>query len=262
MKSQWPILAAGLIIAAAAIVGLWKQSAAAMAAAPQPPLHASQPAAPAPAPAAPAVEALPAAQAQAAPPLPAAETKQIAQPVQPVAPVAPVQANPAPARPAAAEIFHPNQPARAPDPRAQLFKDLRATLQTKIAQPPLDLADGGFAFSVDGARVEVQPPPNWSVTIYNVNPKAQDAETDSFKTFMAAATAALGVDLSPKPVVSENGKSYLKTVSKAGPLSLVRDPATGNSCMIRPLQQWSGAKPPPAGTTPADAKPKEGDENF
>ncbi len=305
MNSHWPILAAAVLIAMAATLGLWKQNAASMAATPSAPRSAARHAATAPVTAAHApnavsvqpvlpqkagalgtqpVELVPAQpMAWEAPleqaanpakspnpaiaagqPQPLGNQAQPVQPVQPAAqkPQAAENPNAQPIAPAIARRILEVQGDRK-DPRGRIFSDLRTMLQEKTGAAPLELAAGAIAFSSEGARVEIQPPPNWSINIYNVNPKNPEVETEGFKACLATVAMTLGVDTTQKPVVSENGKSYLKSTSKLGSMSLVRDPATGNSCTIRPLQQLNTPKPAGDAGKPAEpAAPKAGDENF
>ena len=79
-----------------------------------------------------------------------------------------------------------------------------------------------------------------------MNQQTPEVETDKFKELLAATVKSLQIDMTPKPVESANGKSYLKTTSKLGSISLIRDPANGNSCTIGPIQQWVSPQQPPA----------------
>lgn len=182
----------------------------------------------------------------AAPTAPATALQPVqAAPAAPAVPAAPgIVAQPAPAAPAVPAappvIQAPAGPAAAVqakrEDRAAVLADLRGALQGKLGVMPIDLAAGGYAAHVEGARVEVQPVPNWSISLFNINPKTPDQETSNFKLCLETVTAALAVDMTQKAVESANGKRYMKTSCKLGSVSLVRDPANGNSCMIRPIQ--------------------------
>lgn len=117
---------------------------------------------------------------------------------------------------------------------------------------PIPLVNGGYKFSMDGAHLEVVTTPSWQIMIYNINPKKPEVETDAFKTFLAAVTSNLGINMNQKPVETATGKIYLRTISKMGPISLERDPAGGNSALIKPMTPTPAvdvAQPVPA--TPA-----------
>ena len=144
------------------------------------------------------------------------------------------------------------------DLRGQVLQDLKAGLQNKTGVQPAGSPDGGFTFTADGARVEVRPLPNWSINIYNINPAAPATETDGFKQCYEAVATALGMDLSATPSVTDTGATYLKTSSKLGNLSLQRDPANGNACLIRPFGQLTPKPAQPAAAkvqTPEKAPP-------
>jgi hypothetical protein len=264
MGNHWPLVIAIGVISMAAALGIWQHDRAVEAAGirviKQPaPAAKSKPAVPAPlakkaeplveapAPAAPAPVALATPQ-----PLPLAApadnvpTRRIKAPVAALAPTAPVaavaptapvaQLNPAPAAPAAAPV--------AREDRTKVLNDLKGALQKQFGIMPMELAAGGFALNTDGARIEVTPPPNWSASVYNINPKAPETETANFKVCMDLLIANFGIDMTQKPVEAGNGKTYLKTSSKMGSISMMRDPATGNSCMIRPIGQWTPTAAP------------------
>jgi len=119
-------------------------------------------------------------------------------------------------------------------------------LQTKLAVVPRDLGvAGAFAISMEGVRVEVQPWPQWSVNIYNFNRNAPEQETENFKQCLDLIATAMNIDMTKAAVKTETGKSYMKTTCSLGSISLVRDPATNNSCMIRPIQANALVPPPP-----------------
>ncbi|MCY3021253.1 MAG: hypothetical protein NTW87_19740 [Planctomycetota bacterium] len=258
MTSQWPVAFVAVLIAAAAVLGFMQHEQAAAAsrgmakaqagpeavpteAAPEKlPAPEPKPAVlPAPSPAlaaAPVAETRPPPTAQT---VPAVRTTTVpAPPTKPVTP--PVAAvNPAAALPADAG----GQPKR--ESRAAVWAGLRTALQARIGVLPMDLAAGGYALSTDGVRVEAQPLPNWSVSLYNINPRTPEVETPNFKACLETTAAALGLDVTQKGVESDNGKTYLKTVSKVGNVSVVRDPANGNSCVIRPIQALVPQAPNP-----------------
>jgi hypothetical protein len=151
-------------------------------------------------------------------------------------------------------------PAGKRDPHAQVLENLRTVFQEKLNVVPRDLGvAGAFAVAMKGVRVEVQPWPQWSVSIYNFNDVAAEQETESFKACLEIAAKALNIDLTQGAVKTETGKSYMKTTSSLGPISLVRDPATNNSCMIRPIQAQGQMGPPrpKAGPDVAPRPPKQ-----
>jgi len=179
-----------------------------------------------------------------------------AAPVQPEAPAAPVTKFVQPAQPVQAAPVAPapqNPEVAVPKPRAagrfQVLLDLQDDLKTRLQMVPIPLANGGYKFSMDGAHLEVVTTPSWQIMIYNINPKQPEAETDSFKTLLAAVVSNLGINMNQKPVEAATGKSYLRTVSKMGAISLERDPAAGNSALIRPMTPTPAvdvAQPAPA----------------
>lgn len=260
MGDHWPLVVASGLIALAAALGLWQHDHAVELAAKVPPVQTA--AAPAPAVAQPAPEkADPAPTPLPLPSAPAAtRTPFSPTPTAPTAPVVtPRPLAPAPAAPATAHPAAPTAPATLPagptapaiaqNPAANAappvrqgrnatLAALRTELQAHLNLAPMDTAGGGFALAADGARLEVKSPPNWNITIYNVNPKTPDIETEKFKEMLKATIASLQIDMAPKPIESANGKLYLKTSSKLGSISLIRDPANGNSCVIGPIQQW------------------------
>jgi hypothetical protein len=157
--------------------------------------------------------------------------------------------NPAVANPAA-PAPNLNLP---PQGRTSSLNKLRNELQTKLNIAPMDLPGGGFALAPEGARLEVQSPPNWSVTLYNINPKTPEVETDNFKAVLDVVARSLNMDMSQKPTPADNGKTYLKTTSKIGLVSVIRDPNNGNCCTIRPIGPLPGNNNAAPGTAPAPA---------
>ena len=203
------------------------------------------------------------AQPQAAPPAHVA-----VQPVQPLIQQAAPAAPPPAAQPAAApqpkfSVPSAQPPAVALPPKAAVaapkppkpevpgdaLGSLRAKLETQLAMQASNLAAGGYAFQLDGARIEVQGLPNWSVVIWNINPVKEqaEAETDNFKKLYQIAAAELGFDPNQKGVTLGNGSTSLQTTSKLGNLTVVQDPAKGNSATIQPNQR----RIPPAQAAPA-----------
>lgn len=264
MMNQWPLLIAGLVITLAAAFGLYRREVAASTSlqgeAPPPlPTASASPERTAPATTVPTVPKTPVrravpppeATAPVQPEAPALPTPKVVQPAQP-APVAPV---PAPHDPNVA----------VPKPRAagrfQVLLDLQDDLKNRLQMVPIPLANGGYKFSMDGAHLEVVTTPSWQIMIYNINPKQPEAETDSFKTLLAAVVSNLGINMNQKPVEAATGKSYLRTVSKMGAISLERDPAAGNSALIRPMTPTPAvdvAQPAPAAPAPAPVAPQPG----
>jgi hypothetical protein len=271
MGDHWPLVVASGLVAFAAALGLWQHDRAVeLAAQVAPPAHvapaqvvdvsAEKADASQPMPAAPiATRAIPATTPPApavAEPAPAVAAPAVVAPTAPavaVAPAAPAVVAPAPAAPTAPAVV-PNAAPPVRQGRNATLLALRNDLQAQVNIAPMDTAGGGFAVASDGARLEVKPPPNWNIMIYNVNPKTPEVETDKFKEMLETTVKSLQIDMTPKPVESANGKTYLKTTSKLGSISLIRDPANGNSCLIGPIQQF--VNPPtqtPAVKAPAVA---------
>lgn len=260
MINQWPLIVASLVIMLAAALGLYRREVAVTSA-----LNSEVP------PPLPTASATPerTAPASTAPTTPAAQPKrravpppEAAVPVKPEAPVAikptlPVQAAPATPAPQNPEVAVPKPRAVG---RFQVLLDLQEDLKTRLQMVPIPLNNGGYKFSMDGAHLEVITTPSWQIMIYNINPKQPEVETDSFKTLLAAVVSNLGINTNQKPVEAATGKSYLRTVSKMGAISLERDPAAGNSALIRPMTPTAAvdvAQPAPAvpATPAAPANP-------
>jgi hypothetical protein len=145
-----------------------------------------------------------------------------------------------------------------PRPRAagrfQVLLDLQDDLKARLGMVPIPLPNGGYKFSMDGAHLEAATTPSWQIMIYNINPKQPEVETDAFKTLLAAVTSNLGINTNQKPVEAATGKTYLRTVSKMGAISLERDPAGGNSALIKPMTPTPAvdvAQPAPVAPAPA-----------
>jgi hypothetical protein len=281
MKQHWPIAVAVILIVLAVSAGTWQHDQAVIAASvsvtsgsPSPtPDNGVQPAAKPPvSPAAPAAPALPnaAPPVNVTPPAPVvpAATVPVAAPAAPaVNPATLIKINPPAPGAAAAPAANPAAPAAVPADgivprkagRTATLNEIRAMVQGKLGAQPTDLAAGGYALSVEGVRIEVQPPPAWSVSIYNNNPKAPQEETSNFKACLETVVAGLAADMTQKPVESANGKTYMKTTCKLGSISIVRDPATGNSCTIRPLgPQTLPAAPSAPAVLPQKPKAPDG----
>lgn len=277
MGDHWPLVVASGLVALAAALGLWQHDRAVeLAAQVAPPAHVAPAqvvdvsAEKADAPAAPAAPVATRATPATTLPPPALPVPPVAEPAPPVAvapavvapppavavgPTAPAVVAPAPAAPTAPAVI-PNVAPPVRQGRNATLNALRNDLQAQVNIAPMDTAGGGFAVASEGARLEVKPPPNWNITIYNVNPKTPEVETDKFKEMLETTVKSLQIDMTPKPVESANGKTYLKTTSKLGSISLIRDPANGNSCLIGPIQQF--VNPPaqtPAVKAPAVAAP-------
>jgi len=240
MGDHWPLVVASGLIAMAAAFGLIQhEHATEVAATRSITTSRSTPLPSVSAPAqtdAPAVER--AAPADVRRPLEAPAQVPVAAPAPPVK-TAPMVTAPMVTAPTAPAAMAPT-PVRTSkkDERAALFATLRAELQGKLAVAPMDLAGGGFAVTTEGMRLEILPAGNWSISLYNINPKTPEAETDNFKKALQSTAAVLGIDLTQKAMESANGKTYLQTICKLGNVSLVRDPANGNSCVIRPNEKW------------------------
>ena len=241
MTHHWPILASGALICAATAFGLWQRDAAINAAAPQevvpPAIVAPQPQSAAPA-------AILERKTEAPAPAPSVPAGSIAVKAAGPAEAMPVsKVLPTPvAAPASAPVPPGNivaglRDGMPPIPPQQIFLELRNALQTQLGAPATELPGGGFAFSSKGARLEVQPLPNWSIIIYNLNGKTPEIETGDFKTCLTVVTASLNINMMPKPIDTPTGKTSLKTICRLGSISLDRDPANGNSCLISPMQR-------------------------
>lgn len=138
------------------------------------------------------------------------------------------------AAPAPAAV--PAKPAVAVSNNAQFLFDLRIKLEESLQRKSTDLATGGYAFRVDGASIEVQPMPNWSVTIYNLNADKADVDTPDFKKVLDVAAAQLGFDASQKGTTLSTGKLSLQAATKLGNTTIVRDPQNG-TLTITPNQR-------------------------
>jgi hypothetical protein len=151
-------------------------------------------------------------------------------------------------------VAAPTAPAVAARPRTtgrlQTLLDLQEDLKARLQMVPLPLNNGGYKFAPDGASVEVVTTPVWQITIYNINPKTPEVESENFKLILGVVTAQLGINMNQKPVEAATGKTYLRAVSKMGNISLERDPATGNSAIIRPMVPQAAVDPTPAPANP------------
>ena len=110
---------------------------------------------------------------------------------------------------------------------------------------------------VNGAQLEVAPMPNWSINIYNSNTVQPEAESDNFKVIYNEVATALGLDVNQKPAALPNGKTSMQSASKLGSVSIVRDPANGNSAVITPNQQRKAMVQPPAQPAAQPAQPAQ-----
>jgi hypothetical protein len=245
MKNHWPLLLAIIMIGLAGAAGtFWVQHRESQ-------LNTSQAK-----PAKPATEA-PQPVADALPSVPETTTElpQPAKPQQrPVAQAVPIQ--PAPNNPPVVQQPVARTNAAQPTQNPVLLQ-LKTVLQN-AGGAPIDLAGSAYAFDVAGARIEVQPTPNWSITIYNKNRKVPSEETDDFKQYLAAVTSTLSIDTAKAPIVGDDNKSYLRTSSKMGTITLTRDPANGNLCTVKPL----GPPVPVAAPANGQEKPKPAENNF
>jgi hypothetical protein len=120
---------------------------------------------------------------------------------------------------------------------------MRTALIQRFGVMPMATATGGFAIAADGVRVEVETTANWSVNIYNDNKAAPAVQTENFKSALNVVAAQLEMDLGPAPNIAPDGKLTLRTSSKLGRVSMVTDPAMGNSATIKPLQHRLATPP-------------------
>ena len=139
---------------------------------------------------------------------------------------------------------------------AQILFNLRVKIEESVQRKSSDLATGGYAFQLDGARLEVQPMPSWSVTIYNLNAQQAETETDNFKKLMGVVAAELGFDAAQKGTTLSSGKLSLQASTKLGNATIVRDPQNGNSVFITPnARRVIVPAKPAADATAAPAQP-------
>lgn len=228
MNNQWPLILALVIIGGAAGFGLYQREMAVASAAPVE-----------------EVRRLPSASGSAGPKSATAPVEKAVTPerVETPAPL-PVQALVV-QQPVAA----PTAPVVAARPRTtgrlQALLDLQEDLKARLQMVPLPLNNGGYKFAPEGASVEVVTTPVWQITIYNINPKTPEVESENFKLILGIVTTQLGINMNQKPVEAATGKTYLRAVSKMGNISLERDPATGNSAIIRPMVPQAAVDPAP-----------------
>lgn len=261
MNNQWPLIVAAMVISVAAAFGLYRRETAASVALEIKDEPRPLPTAAAPERTAPSTPATPA----------PAPKKRVINPVAPKpaeAPPAGVVAPVAPVAPVAQVAPVANPEVAVPRPRAagrfQVLLDLQDDLKARLGMVSIPLPNGGYKFSMDGAHLEAVTTPSWQIMIYNINPKQPEVETDAFKTLLAAVASNLGINTNQKPVEAATGKTYLRTVSKMGAISLERDPAAGNSALIKPMtptpavdvaQPAPVAPAPVAPTTPTVPQP-------
>lgn len=146
--------------------------------------------------------------------------------------------------------------------RGAVFTALRTALVQKFGAPPMPAQNGGFAVAVDGVRVEVDPNSDWSVAIYNNNPANAAMQTENFKSALNLTIATLEIDMTAQPITAADGKQTLRTSSKLNRISMITDPAMGNSVTIKPIQKKTLVTPqnatnpqPPAVQNPAGQAP-------
>ena len=118
-----------------------------------------------------------------------------------------------------------------------VFTALRAALIQKFGVMPLPIHNAGFAIAVDGVRVEADTAPDWSISLYNHNPAVPTTQTDNFKSALNLVVANLELDLTAQPITGADGRLTLRTSSKLGRVSMITDPAMGNSVVVKPLQK-------------------------
>ena len=134
-----------------------------------------------------------------------------------------------------------------------VFTALRAALIQKFGVMPLPIHNAGFAIAVDGVRVEADTAPDWSISLYNHNPAVPTTQTDNFKSALNLVVANLELDLTAQPITGADGRHTLRTSSKLGRVSMITDPAMGNSVVVKPLQKKI---PVAQAGQPAPAQPK------
>lgn len=209
MKNHWPILIALAFISCAASLGLWQRTRSVNAAIAQ------------------KLNSHPVPPPEVKIPVSAAQPEMLMDGVKSVAPPKPtIASNPQSTASALSSAASVQQS------RAQILQDLRIALQTKTGAVPTEQGGGGYSVTLVGSKVEVQPPPNWSVCIFNVNPRDMGNDTDDFKNCFSAVATSLGVN-----TTLSAGNVTFTTTSKMGNISIARDLANGNFVMIRPIQQ-------------------------
>ncbi|HLX61232.1 MAG TPA: hypothetical protein VKX17_08110 [Planctomycetota bacterium] len=120
--------------------------------------------------------------------------------------------------------------------RNTVFVTLSAALQQRFNTAPM-ITNSGYAFVVDGARIDVDAQ-GWSLVIFN-NTKAQPPEhTENFKAIASLVAAALEYDLTTvTPRQTPDQKTVWRPMSKLGKVIVEQDPAMFNSMTIKPLQK-------------------------
>lgn len=215
MNSHWPLLIALVMIGAAVVYGVYMQTEYEQRA-----KVVSD------------VRQLPAKYASTPPLKPTLSVAQYA-PTPPTAPIvnaATRQPNPAVPMPRMAV------PGMAPAgvDRDTALNSLRAAITQRFGAQPTQ-TNNGYAVALEGVRLEVDFNA-WSIALYNDN-KAQPAiQSDSFVAMLNLVGANLDFDVNAAPAQQADGKITRRAISKLGRLSMLTDPATNNSVVIRPIQ--------------------------
>jgi len=148
-----------------------------------------------------------------------------------------------------------------PEQHAQFWNELKTALQTKTSIPPSDKGNGALNFSMDGTAIDLQAPPNWRITVYNVNPKQPDQDSPNFSKCVGIIEEALGVDQSKKPA-SQGGQTLMRTQTKLGLADIARNPTGANTWTVVPSAPSvkktveSSAQPTPQSQPQAQPAPK------
>jgi hypothetical protein len=117
-----------------------------------------------------------------------------------------------------------------------LWNTLKLTIQNKTGVLGVNKGDGSVCFSMTGATLDLLPLPNWNVTLYTINPKNPNVESDAFKNCANVVCEVLGLDPAQKPSASAGSNhTQIKTMSKFGPVTVIRDPSGANTWMVRPV---------------------------
>jgi len=129
-------------------------------------------------------------------------------------------------------------------------------LQTKTGVAPSDKGNGAANFAMDGTAIDLQAPPNWSITVYNINPKQPDADSPNFGKSVVIISEVLGIDPSQKPGNTDNKRTYQRTLTKLGMASITREPTGANTWIVKPANPPRQAIKQPDTQKPAEpAKP-------
>jgi hypothetical protein len=119
--------------------------------------------------------------------------------------------------------------------RDALFGMLRGALQQRFGVAPM-ATNTGYAVVVEGARIDVDASPNWSIQIFN-NTKAQPpVQTENFLAIqnLVATTLDFNLDIATARQTAD-GKTVKRPISRLGKINVETDPAMFNSTTITPF---------------------------